>query len=448
MKLALLSVVSHENQMKKFVQTMCPPLGLYYIESYLKKHMPSVKVFISTDPEMLLYWKPDIIGIASVTENFRLALDSIKKIRNYTKVPIIMGGVHITFLPEQLPYECALGVLGEGEVTLLEVLQIYEKDGKFTENNLKDIPGIVYRNNKNEIIITPARPVISSLDEVPFPVRDRIDPLGITHVISSRGCPYKCIFCSTSKFWNSFRAHSAEYVAMELKDIMERIKPPHIKFFDDLFIANKKRMEELADIVEKEGLRPPYGFSCFARAELLDRDMAEILKKMGFSGIAIGIESGSPDVLKRLKGHSTLEINQNALDICKEYGFHTTCSFVLGTPGEKGKDLQMTYNYILKNEDKITEIEICPIVPFPGTPLWDYALERGLVSYSMDWGLLEDYSIFTNFNIDRYIYLNENMSLRVFKNYCIRFMEMYRYFTDRCQKIYGDFMQPKGSEIR
>jgi len=446
MKFALLSVTSEENYVKKFVQKMCPPLGFFYIESYLKEKLPSVTVLISTDLEEVIQWKPDVIGISSVTENFRIALKFMEIITNRTSAPLILGGVHITFLPEYLPETCSIGVIGEGEETVLELLGIYLKYEGFKEDKLRHVKGIVYRDSGGNIKINPERPLIDPLDSLPMPGRRFIDPLGITHVISSRGCPYNCVFCSTSKFWRCFRGHSARYVADELKSIMKEISPPHIKFFDDLFIASKKRMRELASFVAEEKISPQWGFSCFARAELMDREMAELLKKMGFTGVAIGVESASPAILEKLKGHSTVGINLKALDLCKEYGFQTTCSFVLGMPGETRKDLQMTYDFILDNEDKITEIEICPIVPFPGTQLWDYAFQRGLVSCTMDWGYLEDYSIFTQYNPHRYIYLNESMSFEEFNKYCEKFLEVYKYFYNKGHIIYEDMFQKGGKK--
>ena len=440
MKLALFSVTSEENHIKKFVQKMCPPLGFFYMESYLKKYLPSVKILISTDLEEVFRYKPDVIGVSSVTENFLIALKIMEEIKNKTEVPLILGGVHLSFLPEYLPETCDLGVIGEGEDTIVELLKLYLEYGKFDKDRLKEVKGIVYRDDKGNIVITPERPLINPLDRIPIPERRSIDPLGISHVVSSRGCPYNCVFCSTTRFWKCFRAHSARYVADELKSIMKNVSPPHIKFFDDLFIANRKRLKELSSYIVDEKLCPEFGFSCFARAELMDDEMAELLKKMGFTGVAIGIESGSPEVLKRLKAKSTssVELNEKALDICKRYGFEVTCSFVLGMPGETRKDLQMTYDFIVKNEDKITEIEICPIVPFPGTELWDDALKRGLVSYSMDWGFLEDYSIFTQYNPHRYIYLNDSMPFDEFNRYCEKFFEVYKFFTNKSHIIYED----------
>ncbi|HPZ07016.1 MAG TPA: radical SAM protein [Candidatus Eremiobacteraeota bacterium] len=438
MKVALLSIVSEEDAIKQFVQKMCPPLGLFYIESYLKKHLPLVEVFISTDVNTVLEFKPQVIGISSVTENFCIALKTIEKIKNLIEVPVIIGGVHISLLPESLPSTCDIGVIGEGEETILELLKIFLTSGRFEESKLKDVKGIVFRRSDGSIIINSVRPLIRPLDLIPWPERHTLDLLKITHVISSRGCPYRCVFCSTSTFWNCYRTHSARYVADELKSIMKNVSPPHIKFFDDLFIADKERLRQLVGFVSKEGLRPPYGFSCFVRSELLNHEMLSLLKEMGFTGVAIGIESASPVILKMLKGQSTVEHHQSALNLCKEYGLNTTVSVILGMPGEKEEDLQMTYDFLEENEDKITEIEICPVVPFPGTKLWDYALKKGFVSPDMDWSLLEDYSIFTQFKPDRYIYLNEDMKFEVFYDYCFRFLNIYKHFWNKSAEIYKE----------
>jgi radical SAM superfamily enzyme YgiQ (UPF0313 family) len=147
---------------------------------------------------------------------------------------------------------------------------------------------------------------------------------------------------------------------------------------------------------------------------------------MGVTRLSLGIESGSQRVLDRLNKKSSVALNQRALDLCARHGIPTCCSFVIGLPGETADDLAATLGFIERNRQVIAEIEVCPLVPFPGTPLWDEALRQGLVSLDMDWSRLRDHSDFSQFDPDAYLYLNPALDRATFDDYCLRFKDCYR----------------------
>jgi len=437
MKLALVNTINPQPH-KWDLQTTAPPLGLLSLMVYLKEKFPEkLQIKIVETLSELLDFGPDLVGFSSVTENFSIAENLAKEVKSRLSIPIFIGGVHISLLPQTLPEVFDFAVIGEGEETLLELINLLWKEGKFTYNKLKNIQGLCIRD-KDKLILTPPRPFIKNLDTLPHIPRTQIDRSGIIHMVTSRGCCYKCSFCSTTNFWKTHRIHSANYVAEDLRHIMHNINPPHIKFFDDLFIINRNRIAKLSKIIKEEGLAPEGGYSCFVRANLLDEEMVKHLAEMNFLAVSFGVESASPAILAKLKPSSSLELSQRAIDLLYKYGIKISCSFILGTPGETEEDLEATFNFIVKNEEKILEIEVCPLVPLPGTEIWEYALLKGLVKIPMDWSLLTDYSIFTHFSPDRYIYLNPSMPWNTFLSYCKRFGELYLHFNKKSRYIFSN----------
>lgn len=270
--------------------------------------------------------------------------------------------------------------------------------------------------------------MIRPLDDLPFPKRPAPDTRSTTHVITSRGCPFDCAFCSSATLTSTYRMHSAAYVLEELTWIRDHVGPRHIKFFDDLFVANRKRVLELSELIVASGLRFEAGMSCFARTDLLDEELLVAMQRMGFTGLSIGIESGSERILGKVGKRNSVERNQRVLDLCKQHGMITCCSFVIGWPGETEEDLEDTRAFIERNRPAMHQVEICPAVPYPGTGLWTEALKLGLVSEQMDWSILRDHSIYLDFNPDDYLYLNPAMPRERFVDWTRRFRGVYESF--------------------
>jgi len=444
MKLGILAVADSSSKRRNFLQTMSPPLGLLSLKAYLGKRLPDVDFHWSYDVDEIVRWKPDLIGLSSVTENFGCVSDLAAQLGGEAGVPVILGGVHISLLPGQLPETCALGVLGEGEETLTELLRLYAAAGSFPADKLTEIAGIVFRHPLHDLVQTTRREPVTPLDSIPFPRREKADLSDTVHVITSRGCPYQCVFCSSPTLWPTFRMFSADHVCAELCWIKERIDPPYVKFMDDLFIADTSRLERLAVLLKNEGIAFRQGFRAFARPNLLTDHLLSVLKDIGFVELALGLESGSPVILNRMGKKTTLEINQRALDACARHGIPVCGSFLIGVPGETVDDLEATLGFIRRNRRTFSEIEICPVVPFPGTPLWLDARKQGLVDEKMDWGLLRDHSDFVEFRTDEYLYLNPVMSRAAFDNYCHKFLQLYHEVSASRIRIVGEGAEERG----
>jgi len=383
------------------------PLGLCSIASYLKQYMQSsnIKIRIVDQNTENIYDSiknvdPDIIGVSSVTQNFEDAKNFMSFAKQQLGVPLIFGGVHITTLPLSLPKYVDVGVIGEGEETMLELMNIFKETTDFQESDLQNVKGICYYNN-GKLKINEKRPLIEPLDKIPIPDRSLLNmehylertsivPFRFkrnVHILTSRGCPYKCAFCSTSVFWGKHRAFSADRVINEIKSLINDYHVELIHIFDDLFIINQKRFFEIADKIDKEKINQKVMFMCLARSDLLNDKIMEAFKKMNVDCIGIGLESGSEKVLKYLKrGTTTVNQNEKAIQYCLDYKITCMGSFMIGNPNETREDLEQTLALIKKNQYNPYFSAITYITtPLPGTTLWEDAKEKGVVSEEMNW---------------------------------------------------------------
>jgi radical SAM superfamily enzyme YgiQ (UPF0313 family) len=264
-------------------------------------------------------------------------------------------------------------------------MSAYLERNAFLPEDLRDIPGLIYRDG-GKLVRTPDRLPSDSLDRLPHPKRVLVGYQAHDYMFTTRGCPYRCAFCSSSRYWRKVRSATPEYVIEEVKELVANgVKT--ISFYDDLFIANKKRLARIADLIIENGLHKRVSLTCSCRANVLNKDIVEMLKSMNVVAVALGLESGSDRILKYLKGTSvSVEDNRNAVEILKDAGIQANASFVIGSPGETEDEIMETYDFIKKS--RLDFVDIYVLTPYPGTPVWDQAVERGLVHDQMDWSRL------------------------------------------------------------
>ena len=369
-------------------QTVLNSIGIYYLISYARKYS-DVKIdckVVRADIEMeLVEFKPDLVGISCVSENYNAASEYAKMAKS-KRIPVIIGGIHISMIPQTLRKEMDIGVIGEGEQTFLELVEHYEKNGNF--KNVENINGLVYWSN-GQLKFTKPRELIDSLDKIPFPARDLMEVRRLTNMFSSRGCPYYCSFCSSSRFWKKVRFSSARHVVDEIKELKEKYNVNHISFYDDLFIADKKRLKEIAEILEKEDLLDKLSFDCNCRANLVDEETMRLLKKMNFTTVAMGLESGCEKRLAYLKGGSVkVSDNKKAVELANKYGIEVTGNIVIGLPFETREDILETLNFV--KSVKMGHLSIWLLTPLPQTPVWSFAEEKGLIKTDVfNWSSLK-----------------------------------------------------------
>jgi len=390
------------------IATSLPPLGLGYLASSLRKEFgPDQFIFKIVDRAIeneIKDFSPDVIGISSVSQNYNRAIEYARIAKTYN-LPVIIGGVHISALPSTLTNDMDVGVIGEGEETIIDIINLFVEKGHFDEKRLSKIEGIVFRT-KGEIVVTAKRKPIEPLDKIPTPDRDLSGTTQATYMFTSRGCPYNCSFCASSRFWGKVRFFSAEYVVNEIKQLIDRYKVKEISFQDDLLTANKPRIKRILELLKKENIIGRVKFVCNVRSNIVTDELVLLLKEMNVKAVGMGLESGSPKTLEYLKGNNiSIHDHINAITIFRKHGIEPYAGFIIGSPQESKQDVLETLSFI--KENRLMSFDLHVLTPFPGTPVWEYAKTRNLVNEDMDWDILN-----VNFksNSDKAIILSEKLT--------------------------------------
>ncbi len=367
-----------------------PPLGLGYLASYLRKEFGSdsinFKIVNRNVEREIESFKPDLVGITSQTQNYARAVEYAQTAKRY-EIPVVVGGPHISMLPSSLADAMDVGVVGEGERTMAELFELFERAGGFPERELEGVDGIVFRNGCGKLVFTKKRAPIEPLDEIPPPARDLLGIGPYTSMITSRGCPYRCVYCVSTRFWGGrVRFHSAEYVVDEIREMVEEYGVKTINIFDDNFLLDRKRVRKIIRLLEEEDLLERVYFECMTRADFVDEESVLLLKRMGVRYVQLGLESGNPETLRYLKGDVKVENNKAAVEFLKRAGMECGASFIIGAPEETEEDILETLRFV--KESPLERFGVYVLLPYPGTPLWELAKERRLVDENMDFGAL------------------------------------------------------------
>ena len=396
MKVVLINPRTPGAEVSRYLRITAPPMGLAYLAAVLERQGNSIKIIDaqalslthSRLREQIEKEKPDIIGATAVTPTIYDAMNAISVGKEVCPVAFtILGGPHATFLPIRILRDCPqldAVCIGEGEETMLDLARTLEQGG-----NLANVRGIAYRKGKKVKKNLP-RPLISDLDSLPFPARhllpmDRYTLLGEPYkmavLISSRGCPFNCVFCSSSRlFGKKFRARTAKNTVDEMEHIIEKFNIHVMEFADDTFTLVKKRVENICYEIRKRGLDVTW--VCSSRADTVTKDLLIKMRKAGCSLIFYGIESGSQHVLNLMNKGEKLEQIIKAVRWTKKAGIEAYGSFILGFPGETKAELEATINFAKKIG--IDFAEFSTITAFPGTPLYEAAKKENAL-LSEDW---------------------------------------------------------------
>lgn len=380
-----------------------PRIGIAYIAGYLRSNGVNVAILDSEVLELTLddvaatirELAPDTIGVGPFTEEILSAYEICRIAKEINpKVLTVMGGPHASAIPERTLRECPsldVVVCGEGEITFLEVLR---------SASLDNVKGIVYRSGET-IISNAPRDHVHDIDDLPYPAWDLFPldayrgflvrnfsaqsgvPILQLPIISSRGCPFKCIFCY--KTLSGFRAREAVKVIDELEYNIKAYGAIDFFFVDGTFGVNREKGEEICDEIIKRGLNSKIAFEVETRVNIMNDRFMGKLKNAGCVQVYFGVESGDPEMLKIIKKDITLEMAERAVALAKKHRIITTCTFVICLPNETKKAIKRTYRFAKKLDPDFIAVGI--MIPYPGTRVREIA-EMGEGNYrliSHDW---------------------------------------------------------------
>ncbi|RJR18946.1 MAG: radical SAM protein [Nitrospiraceae bacterium] len=372
-----------------------PPLGLLYIAAVLEKAGHAVQIF-DADPEYqdtmlkeIKEFNPELIGLSFLTVAYQRAFNLCKTLKQ--ELPDVIycaGGVHTTVKPHDTLKEFNLDfiVIGEGEDTIVEVCEKLAK-----KESLEGVNGVMYRKN-GEIIENGKRDMIMDLDTIPFPARHLIDmtpylkPPGIirgyaeknqTTIVTSRGCPFKCIYCGSHNiFGRRTRRRSVKNVVDEIEHLVKNFDMRGIYYCDDTFTLSSKWVKEYCEELKRRNLNIKW--ACQSRVDQTDRELMQRMKDSGLVQLDFGVESGSEKILKVLgkggAGDRTSQIKQS-FKLCKDLDIRTLATFIIGNPTETKEDIEESFQ--VAKEIKADYTAFYFLTPYPGTDIYDMAIENG-----------------------------------------------------------------------
>ena len=348
-------------------QKSFPPLGILYLAAILKRHGISVAVADLANQEgrleeaLAVYDGADLYGITSTTPQYPQALRILVNLRRHNpKATIIIGGAH----PSSLPEQCLADgfdhvIVGEGEQALLEMCK---------QGAGPDGPSIIT-----------SQP-IDNIDDIPYPARHLIDIQSFaydidggrgTTLITSRGCPFSCAFCSKDVWQGGPRFHSVPYVIDELRQLIDQDGFRHFLFLDDSLTLRKSRLFELCRQMEPLDIH----WRCYARAGTT-REMLLAMKKAGCVEVGIGVESGSQGILNRVNKGSTVEQNARFVELCREVGMMANVFIMIGLPGETYETVEETRRWMERVRPHKFGFNI--FMPYAGTPVYQDPEKYGI----------------------------------------------------------------------
>ena len=381
-----------------------PPLGLLYISSHLKANGIATELFDTTFSSLdklqahLRETRPPVVGVYANLMTRSRVLQVIAAAKAEGSHVVVGGPDPANYLDEYLSRGADVIAIGEGELTLQELVPHLVEYGP---NNLGDIQGVVYRGEDGTLVRNEPRTMIADLDAQPFPDRAAIDQQqyvdvwrkhhgqGSVSLITARGCPFTCTWCSHSVFGYSHRRRSPSNVVDEVEHIVATYSPDLLWYADDVFTINHKWLYQYSAELERRGLRLP--FETISREDRLNEEVVETLARMGCYRLWVGAESGSQQILDRMKRRTNAERMREMVHLLQKHGIEVGMFIMLGYDGEDRDDLQATVDH-LKAAGPDTFLTAVAY-PIKGTPYYSAVADKVIARRAWDQGSDRDYTV-------------------------------------------------------
>ncbi len=364
------------------------PLGLCYLAAACKQAGHDVTIMdaqtdmldVNMCVDQLLGMAPDVVGISSTTPIYHNALSIAKGVKSRSDIPVVMGGVHPSIAREAVledSPEVDFAMVGECERSLPHFLEVLGGEGDYA-----DVSGLIYRRGE-EILSNPVE-FISDLDAIPFPDRSSLPQdlyirsvpgVGLvryTDFFSSRGCPFRCIFCSAHTIaGRKIRYRSIPNVIEEIGELVETYNVRHIAIMDENFCLSEERVVEFRDAVKASGLS--FTWEGMSHVSTVTRGAMKAMKDSGLVRMSFGIESGNPEILKVIRKKTTLDQVRLAYEMAAEVGVERRGSAIIGHPYETKKTAMDTINFLVGLKE-CQQVYLNIATPYPGTEMWECAV--------------------------------------------------------------------------
>jgi radical SAM superfamily enzyme YgiQ (UPF0313 family) len=400
-----------------------PHLGLAYLAAVSEQRGDEVLVYdadVEDEPitDVVKRFEPQVIGITANTPQVKSAWRTAQMVKSVKDIPVVLGGPHVSVLPAESAArpEVDVVVRGEGEAVWVKLCQIIERAEQntpgFTARHLLDpqaglldgLLGISYFTIDGKERHNPDHPPIADLDTLPFPAyhffkmdcytnlqpaTDSIDGSKSFSVMTSRGCPYRCTFCSQSIMPIKWRARSPESVLAEWQHLVHDLGAQEIGVLDDSANIQVNRLEQIADLlIEHKVNHVPWIFVNGIRANLASVSLLAKLKQAGLKRVAFGVESGDPGVLLSIDKKIDHDTLRQAFRNAKQAGLETIGFFIIGLPGENEESMERTIQFACEVDPLIANFSM--MTPYPGTKVYEIVKRQGQLLLK-DW---EDYVFF------------------------------------------------------
>lgn len=373
----------NDDPKEKIIMKPYAPLGILYVSAYLERKGFSNEVFDTTFSTMqkmrdyLLEFKPDVIAIYVNLMTKLNVLEIIKFSKaNLNQTKIVLGGPEIRYNANDfLNFGADYLVIGEGEETSLE-LMIALNEKRY--DDIKNIPGLGFKNQNNEIVFTIEREKLKEVDSLPFPGRDKINLQlylnawkerhgeNAISISTMRGCPYTCKWCSRAVYGLSYRRRSPENVCDELELIQKEYNPDTLWFVDDVFTISHKWLNEFNETLKQRNLK--IKFECITRADRMNEEVIKLLKDAGCFRVWIGAESGSQKVIDLMDRRVDIDQVREMIKLAQKYKIQAGTFIMLGYPGETEDDIEETIRHLKESNPEYFTITVA--YPIKGTELF------------------------------------------------------------------------------
>ena len=427
-----------------------PPLSLMYIAAYLEQEGEDVDIIdlklpkrenntIKLIVDEIKKRNPKIIGTSAFSTDLKDVLELSTLIKNEMKdITIIIGGIHASLYPKDFIFKKSpidIAVIGEGEETFNEIIK-----AKRFDKDIKDIKGIVYL--KNGKLIETEKRVLMNMNKMPMPAFNKVDmkfylkptlyavrgvPLSAFYIFSSRGCPFRCTFCSNSAIYGrNIRYREYKKVIDEVEMLVKTYKADGFYIYDDTFTFYRQYVINFCEEMIKRKIKAVWG--CQTRVDKVDLELLKIMKKAGCIQVDFGVESGSQKQLDIIQKDTTTEKVLEAFDACKKVGIRQFANFMINIPDETEEDIAYLKEFVGKIKPNVVVFNV--LSPLPGSPLYDQMENKGDADKFMKVSFRQGQ--------DAHDFLYEN----------VNFTKHKRHFKEVLKELYEEFPSAQGFSLK